>query len=367
TMGAPVNQTISGGTGWIDFLSGSNKLIASIQPNNQNLGSTDVQAYINTAPVRYYNGQYYHDRNITIKPANIALADSVTVRFYFLDSETEKLIAANGCPGCTKPKMAYDLGVSKYSDPNDAIEDGSVLNDNPGLGWLFINASKAAKVPFDKGYYAEFKVKNFSEFWLNNGGFDNNHPLPVQLLTFNANKANNQKDVIANWTTGSEISVNRFEIELAKGNDELRRNNFIKIGELQSRGNTGQGAEYNFTDVELNKSGARYYRLKIIDNDGSFTYSAVRSVVFNSDVKWQVYPNPSNGLFGLLYQLNDGERMKVRVFDAAGKMVYQNNFVANGFVQRTDIDMRAVVFAPGLYLLEAESESGKQSFKLLKQ
>ncbi|HEV8270860.1 MAG TPA: S8 family serine peptidase, partial [Chitinophagaceae bacterium] len=65
TMGSPVSQNISGGTSWIDFISGG-KLVASIQPNNQNLGNTDVEAFINTSGVRNDGKQYYHDRNITI-------------------------------------------------------------------------------------------------------------------------------------------------------------------------------------------------------------------------------------------------------------------------------------------------------------
>ena len=45
-------------------------------------------------------------------------------------------------------------------------------------------------VPFDKGYYAEFKVKDFSEFWLNTGAFNTGTPLPVKLLDFNVLKSN---------------------------------------------------------------------------------------------------------------------------------------------------------------------------------
>ncbi|HYC29813.1 MAG TPA: peptidase S8, partial [Chitinophagaceae bacterium] len=127
TMGAPVTQTVSGNN-WTHFSSGG-KLVASIQPNNQNMGSTDVQAYIHAAAVRFTPTQYYHNRNITIQPANTTLSDSVTVRFYFLDTEVDTLVKATGCNGCTKPTSAYDLGVSKYTDPNKTIENGSA-SDN---------------------------------------------------------------------------------------------------------------------------------------------------------------------------------------------------------------------------------------------
>jgi Subtilase family/Secretion system C-terminal sorting domain len=364
TMGAPVTQTISGGTSWIDFMSGG-KLVTSVQPNNQAMGSTDVQAYIYTGAVRNHSGQYYHNRNITIKPATTALSDSAIVRFYFLDTETEALIAATGCSGCTKPSMAYELGVSKYSDPNDAVEDGDVTN-SLGSYWSFINAANAVKVPFDKGYYAEFKVRDFSEFWLNNGGFDNSHPLPVQLISFTAVKTANRKDVLAFWKTASEFNVDRFEIEVARGSDEFRQNRFVKIGEVDSRGNATTDQQYSFVDIENNKSGVRYYRLKIVDVDGSFSYSAIRPVVFTEEMNWQVYPNPSAGIFNLIYQLNIGDKMKVKVYDAGGRTVYESTHIGSGFMQKINIDMSAAVFTSGLYLIEAEGSDTKQSFKVFK-
>ncbi|MEI9913289.1 MAG: hypothetical protein WDO71_28775 [Bacteroidota bacterium] len=122
--------------------------------------------------------------------------------------------------------MAYELGVSKYSDGDTTKENGT-LADDASLNWLFINSPNVVKVPFDKGYYAEFKVKDFSEFWLNNGGLSNNQSLPVELTSFTARKKTN-KDVLAEWATASEQNTARFEIELAKGNDEFSAKSFYK-------------------------------------------------------------------------------------------------------------------------------------------
>ncbi|MBS1610651.1 MAG: S8 family serine peptidase, partial [Bacteroidetes bacterium] len=292
TMGSPVTQTISGGTNWIDFTSGG-KLVASIMPNNLNMGSTDVQAYINTGAVRTSSNQYYHDRDITIKPATRNLSDSATIRFYFLDTETENLINATGCGTCSKPTTAYELGVSKYSDPTLSIENGT-LADNILGNWLYITPPDVAKVPFDKGYYAEFKVKDFSEFWLNNGGPDNMHVLPVKLEKFTATKKS--ADVLVQWATSEETNVDLYEIEVAVGYANYQQNKFFKAGQVISRNSSSQ-QQYEFTDTEKNKSGVRYYRLKIIDKDGKYIYSEVRPVVFDGEISWQVYPNPSDGLY----------------------------------------------------------------------
>lgn len=370
TMGAPVTQTINTGTNnWVNFLSGSGKLVASVHPNGQEMGVTNVQAYIHTGAVRINSDQYYHNRNITIKPdpALVNLADSATVRFYFLDSETEALINATGCNYCTKPSMAYELGVSKYSDPDDSKEDGDVGNNAAGSFWSFIKAEKAVKVPFDKGYYAEFKVKDFSEFWLNDGWYDKSQPLPLELLSFTATKTTDQKNVLLKWTTTNELDIERFELEVAKGNQSLSQNNFVKIGELPGQGNSTSNQYYTWLDDELAKSGARYYRLKIIEKDGRFSYSDVRPVVFTDEIKWQVFPNPSEAVFNLTYQLPAGETLKVRVLDASGRVVYQASHIADGFVQKLQVDLGAAVIAKGLYLLEAGSNQRLESFKLLKK
>jgi hypothetical protein len=329
------------------------------------MGSTDVQAYINTAAVRINSSQYYHDRNITIKPATVNLADSASVRFYFLDSETERLINASGCGNCYKPSMAYQLGVSKYDDPNDFYEDGVVENDLVTGGWNFINNAKIKMVPFDKGYYAEFKVKDFCELWLNNGGFDNNQSLPLQLLSFTARR--NNKDVKAEWITASEYNVDRFEVQVAKGNLEYQLQHFITLGFVSSLGNSSSQQTYSYLDVEANKSGVRYYRLKIIERDGTISYSAIRPVVFSNDVPWLLYPNPSNGIFNLSFQASDGDRVDVKLYDAAGKMIKRYNNRATGFIQKLEIDLNDPSFATGMYLLEAVAGNEKKSFRLIKR
>ena len=358
------NQPAVNGSNWIDFTTGG-KLIASIKPNGQSLGNTDVQAFIHTGPVRISSGQYYHNRNIAIKPATTNLSDSATVRFYFLDSEMEALINATGCTGCSKPSTAYELGITKYSDVVDAVENGSLADNTPGSNYLFITPANVIKVPFDKGYYAEFKVKDFSEFWLNNGGVNNNQALPVELISFTAKK--NSNNVETEWITGSENNASHFEVELAKGNEEYRQNHFVKIGEVQSRGNSSAEQYYQFTDEENNKQGVRYYRLKMVDHDGKFTYSPVRAVVFDEEIKWQVYPNPSSGIFNLVYQADEGETVTVKIHDINGKLVRRIRLTANAFIQKSTIDLGGPQFAPGMYMLEVTTGDKKQVFRLLKK
>lgn len=361
SLAAPPVQGVSG-NGWSHFTSGE-KLIASIQPSGQNLGTTAVQAFISPA-VRNINNQYYHNRSLTIKPATRIPADSVAVRFYFTDGETEALLNAADCASCTKPSSAYELGVSKYTDADTAFENGSVLDDQQGM-WDFINGSRLVMVPFDKGYYAEFKVKDFSEFWLGGGGLSRSEPLPVKLLDFTAQKQSGG-DVLLRWSVGTESAVSRYEVQLAMGDAALQANGFTTIGEVAATGAAGV-LQYSFTDTDPLKYGGRYYRLKIINADGSFTYSPVRAVVFTDLVPWQVFPNPSKGRFFLAYQLNNNEELKAKVYDGAGRLVREYRSAGTGFLQKLSIDLSTNYYATGVYLLQVEAGGRQQAFRLYKQ
>jgi len=136
---------------------------------------------------------------------------------------------------------------------------------------------------------------------------------------------------------------------------------------VASPGNSNSERVYNFTDNEAGKSGVRYYRLKVVDRDNTFVYSPVRPVVFNDEIKWQVYPNPSNGNYSLMYQLDQNEILNVKVYDVNGKLVKQVNLTGNGFVQNAQVDLRASRFSAGVYLLLAEAGERKYSTRLIKK
>ncbi|MDO9375650.1 MAG: hypothetical protein Q7T76_14620, partial [Ferruginibacter sp.] len=150
------------GPAWVNFSSGG-KLIAAVNPGGADLGATTVQVHKNAGPVRNSNNAYYADRNIVIKPATPP-SQKVNVRFYFTDAEVQALLAANGCTFCAKPLDAYELGITKYSSgqPN---ENGMLSDDTTGF-FDFIHPDSTIIIPYDNGYYAEFSVNSFSEFWL---------------------------------------------------------------------------------------------------------------------------------------------------------------------------------------------------------
>lgn len=157
-----LSQAVSGNS-WVHFNDANGKRVVSINADGQNLGLTHVQAHPYTGPVRYANQQYYANNNIVVQPTTQP-AGPVRIRFYFTDSVAKSLLAASGCSGCGKPNDPYELGVTQYTGP--VAEENGTLSDNATGTYSFHLPDTVAIIPYDNGYYAEYTVTSFSEFWL---------------------------------------------------------------------------------------------------------------------------------------------------------------------------------------------------------
>ena len=156
-----ISQTVNSNS-WVDFSSGG-KRIVSLNSNGANLGLTTIQVHPYSGQVRNSNNSYYLNRNIVVRSANPPTGD-VGIRFYFTEEEVQNMISANSCVTCKNPEDPYESGITKYSG-NATDENGLLSDDVTGL-FQFIATADVVIVPYDNGYYAEFSVNNFSEFWL---------------------------------------------------------------------------------------------------------------------------------------------------------------------------------------------------------
>lgn len=108
--------------------------------------------------------------------------------------------------------------------------------------------------------------------------------LPLTLLNFQAQKAKQQ--VLLIWETANEINTDKFDIEFS-----LDATHFQRFAMITAKGSSQNRSEYSTIHC-CPIVGTNYYRLKMIDRDGKFAYSPVRTVVFDADNKFKIYPNP---------------------------------------------------------------------------
>lgn len=109
--------------------------------------------------------------------------------------------------------------------------------------------------------------------------------LPVMLLAFTAIIVDNKADL--QWQTTSEINFNRFEIERSAD-----ATSFSPIATILTE-KVVTGSDYEYKDASILQC-KEYYRLKMIDNNGSFKYSKTITLI-GSNVsinKIMLSPNP---------------------------------------------------------------------------
>ncbi len=177
-----------------------------------------------------------------------------------------------------------------------------------------------------------------------------NNPLPLQLVSFDAQAAG--CNAVLTWKTAGERNVNRFVTERSTNGTS-----YSVVGTTAAKNEPG-GSVYEASYTQYNNH--IFYRLKMEDNDGSYTYSPVVNLrTYCNEATISLVPNPANDYFTVA-GLKANER--VQVFNHMGQLVY-TGIADNGWIS---VDIKR--FAPGVYYVRvADAPGGGANLKLVKQ
>ena len=178
-----------------------------------------------------------------------------------------------------------------------------------------------------------FSIPNMS--WASAG------PVPVRLVSFSGKKVNNT--VQLKWLTENAINLNHFAIE--RSADGI---NFRPVGTVVSTGSNS--SNYTFTDA-FPLANTAFYRLRQVDNDGRFEYSAV-VVIKAGGIKgsFAIFPNPADNY--IFVSTGENEVMQhVSIIDITGRRVFEKNNPTN------KIDITSL--PKGFYKLKVATSTGE--------
>ena len=131
---------------------------------------------------------------------------------------------------------------------------------------------------------------------------------------------------------------------------------FRSIGSVKSKGNSTIVNKYSFTEV-LKLNGTVSYRLKMVDQDETSAYSAIKTLKPGSAVEMNIFPNPAVNY--VVVNSNDNTNKNVQLFSLSGQMLKQVNGSGN-------INIPVNEFQAGNYIVRVVDADGTaKSFKLM--
>ncbi len=149
--------------------------------------------------------------------------------------------------------------------------------------------------------------------------FSGDHANPVELSAFTAHA--DAAKITLYWKTESETNCLGFEVRRSNSPIETEG---IRLGFVAGFGTTNAPNEYSYVDSSIPNAGTYYYRLRQMDTDGTYGYSATVSASISKVTSFslsQNYPNPFNDETVIRYQVPKNGMVSLRVYNTIGEEI----------------------------------------------
>jgi Secretion system C-terminal sorting domain/PKD-like domain len=279
-----------------------------------------------------------------------ALDGPVNIKFFYDAAEKTAVTAQAGSsgtlPGATPTQLpSHYEGFQWFKTVGAAFNAACVDATAPGLcGLLQLADANGATAALENGVlFAQFDgVPSFSGGTGAAGWGPAANPLPVKLISFTG--AINGKVNDLTWKTATEQNVANFIVERSTNGTT----GFKEVGRTTPTNTTVEHA-YRITDND--PTSRAYYRLRMVDNDGTTTYSNVVTLIRRSgDLSVAaIYPNPTNGMINVEYDLATASTVNFVVVDVLGRVVANVKTQGDAGFNMQKIDLAD--FASGVYTI----------------
>jgi len=200
-------------------------------------------------------------------------------------------------------------------------------------------------------------VSTLGQFTIGSSG---SSPLPVELVSF-IGKVKDQK-VYLKWSTATEVNNYGFDVQRSN-----KTGKWDLLGFVEGHGNSNSLKEYSYLDAEVNSAGIYYYRLKQIDNDGSYEFSKTIEVNFNVPTSFELsqnYPNPFNPSTTISFNLPESGKVILKIYNIMGEEI---KTLADGYREAGiyTIKFKAEGHPSGMYLYRLSANGFTETKKML--
>jgi hypothetical protein len=175
--------------------------------------------------------------------------------------------------------------------------------------------------------------------------------LPVRLSAWEAVSQGNK--VSLKWKTASELNASHFVVE--RSADGI---SFQPITQVDARGNSNSEIAYTSEDPAP-LQGTNYYRLKMVDMDATWEYSAIKLVTATADATVRILQNPVQDRLQVITTI--AKKAEWQIVNISGQVL------ARGVATGGQTDINVSVLTPGRYWLRVDQNTSTKTIPFVKQ
>lgn len=269
--------------------------------------------------------------------------------------KVRNIFLANQCQSCHNSQSVWTFGEYDriFMKPANSLCQEPVIEKFNAAGSLLYaklssSASCGNKMLGSTGQPLTDMEVDAIRDWINAGASVAAKPLPVSLKDFST-RADGNKRIRIFWVTEAEQNLDRFELEVST--DGIK---FEFLGHVKPKGGPSFGSVYEYDTDEV-QIGFNYFRLKIYDLDGTYTYSPVRvERISNDEEIFRVYPGlvtAGSDFVVEWYPIDGREKVRLFVMDITGKNCAE--FILNNGINHLVVNN----FKTGVYYLTVQDYS----------
>lgn len=258
-------------------------------------------------------------------------------------NESIKRVYAMGNPIAFKGNIL----ISYYENELNMNSENLLQLTKAGLNGEFLVPTNKSVVNSQENFVSEdVDWTHIQYLTLTNSG----NILPVTLIDFEALARENE--IVLAWSTSHESNSDFFEVQHSGDGKEWQT-----VGHVAAVQQSNEVNGYAYVHKSPS-AGSNFYRLRIVDQDGTFAFSSIRNATWKSQLSVVFFPNPVSDWLSIELEGSSSVR-SIAIVNAKGQSVYHKSNSAIGHNSENRIDFKN--FPSGIYTIIVMLKDGSLS------
>lgn len=283
-------------------------------------GSVSAKVWVESS-VPTYGANVFVARHYQLTPSQDAATATGKVTLYFSQAEFDAFNGHQGSSldlptGFGDSEGKSNLRISKFSGVSSdnsglpASYSGNAVSIDPSEQNIIWNSALSR-------WEVTFDVTGFSGFFVHT----NSTPLPVKLISFTGKRQENSAAL--EWRIAEAENFGHFQVQ--RSHDAKSFQTFETVVFMDEK------PKYDLVDANahdyVNDKTSIFYRLKMVDQDGTYAFSRIVEIKFPGADQNYVYPNPFQKDVSVSLRNHNGQVATVSLVNVKGEILVTQKVV----------------------------------------